>query len=137
MSDNRLKVGMIVRWPDHGINGDQKARVLYVDEVKYEALIEWIPVNPLEVKPYVPIPELRIIIGEDNKTFFDATEATEAQKHLKNILNEMTSNSDERLACQALHDLLPLVDFIPVSAPVVNLLKNALTEVLNEMGVCK
>lgn len=132
-----LEVGMIVTWPrNNGSDTDRKARVLYIDKEKFEALIEWLPVNPLEVKPYAPINELRIIIGADNQKFFDATDVTEAQNRLKELLSEKTE-SPVKSACQVIHDLLPLVDFIPVSKPVLNLFKTALIEVLNELGVCK
>lgn len=133
----QLEVGMIVRWPGHGIDGNQKAKVLYVDEVKQEALIEYLPLNGMEVKPYAPINELRIIIGADNKDFFNGRDVTEAQNKLRDLLADMKHNDVQKSACQAIHDLLPLVEYLPVSAPVSNLLGNALISVLEELGVCK
>ena len=135
----QLEVGMIVRRQDplSGESFDRKAKVLYIDKEKNEALIEWLPLNGMEVKPYVPVNELRIIIGADNKDFFDGRDVTEAQNKLRDLLAEMKHNDVQKSACQAIHDLLPLVEYLPVSAPVSNLLGSALISVLEELGVCK
>lgn len=136
---SELEIGMVVRWPGHGLDGDQKAKVLYIDYPKQEALIEWIPKNENELKPYAPVSELRIILGADNKSFLDGHDVTEAQNRLRELINSMSDTEDEfkRSACQAINDLLPLVEHLPVSGPVARLLGDALMNVLNEIGVCK
>ena len=133
----QLEVGMIVKWPGHGIDGNQKARVLYVDIQKQEALIEFLPLNGMEVKPYAPVGELRIIIGADNKEFLNGHDVTEAQNKLRSILDDMKHDDVQKSACKAIHDLLPLVEYLPITAPISNMLGSALISVLEELGVCK
>lgn len=134
-----IEIGMIVRWPGHGINGDQKAKVLYIDYQKQEVLLEWLPVNDNELKPYAPVSEVRIIIGSDNKSFLDGHDVTEAQNKLRDLINGMEDSESEfqRSACQAVNDLLPLVEHLPVSGPAAKLLGDAIVVVLQEIGVCK
>jgi len=134
-----LEVGMVVRWSGHGTNDDRKARVLYIDYPKQEALLEWLPQNGMEVKPYAPVKELKIILGADNKSFLDGQDVTETQNKLRDLINNMSDGENEfqRSACQAVNDLLPLIEHLPVSGPVSKLLGDALVTVLQELGVCK
>jgi hypothetical protein len=140
-----LEVGMIVRWPGHGFNGDQRAKVLFIDYPKQEALIEWLqypgglPLDRTEVKPYAPVSELRIIIGADNKSFLDGSDITEVQNKLRTLIEGIEDGESEfkRSACQAITDLLPLVEHLPISGPASRILGQALIVVLSELGVCK